>query len=368
MKLLSFARTSALFALAAAVSACESTTVNEPEPTPETIEVGGTWDDNFGGTTTISNEKWGSTTVTKFDNTTRFAITQNPATAEYFPGKFSKYVWTALKDNSFYYCTVEYGKDTAAEAENTTKVADANDLNGAGCGGFPWTKMVPSVEKIALIGTWDDTYGFSTTITKSTWGDATIVKFNNATRFAVTQNPADANWNPSKFNKLVWTAPQGNSFYYCTVDFGKDTAAEAENTANVADSADLDGKGCGGFPWTKYVAHSPFEVAGTWTDEFSTSPTVISATMWGQSAVIKYNNASRHAILQNPADDEWNPSKFAKFVWTPVKNGSFFYCTIEFGKETAEDAENGENFADPSKLETTGCGGFQWTKMTLKTN
>ena len=362
-------RTTALLSLALLASACGTETApdDNKQPSTPTIEIASTWDDNYGGTTTISNDKWGSATVTKFDNTARVAITQNAADAEYSPGKFNKNVWTELKNNTFYYCTVDYGKDTAADAETTTKTANANDLDGTGCGGFAWTKMVVSVPRIAIIGTWDDTWGSSTTVTNNSWGDMAITRFDNTARFAITQNPADAEYNPGKYSKNLWTTPQGNSFYYCTVEYGQDTADAAEHTTKTADVNDLNGAGCGGFPWTKYVAHSPLEVAGTWDDNYG-GTTTISAADWGVSTIAKYNNALRYAIVQAPADDQWNPSKFSKFVWTPVESGVFFYCTIEYGKDTADDAENTTNVADATDPANGGCGGFPWTKMTLKTN
>jgi hypothetical protein len=363
-------RTTALLALSLLATACGTDTSHDDheDPTPSKIEVAGEWDDNYGGSTTITNTAWGSAAITKYSNAARFAITQNPANAEFSPGKFNKNVWTALTNGTFYFCTVDFGKDTAAEAENTTKTADANDLNGAGCGGFAWTKMVVAAPKIAIIGTWDDTWGSSTTITKDKWGSTKIAKFDNAKRYAITQNPADAMWSPNKFSKYVWTAPQGNSFYYCTVEFDQDTAEAAENTAKTADENDLNGKGCGGFSWTKYVAHSPIEVAGTWNEEFAETPTTITASKWGASTVTKYNNAMRYSVVQAPADAEWGANKFSKFVWTPVESNVFFYCIIEYGKDTADEAENTTNIADPSSPTTGGCGGFKWTKMTLKTN
>ena len=62
------------------------------------------------------------------------------------PDKFNKLVWTDLMNGETWYCTVDFGKDTADEAENTTNIADANDLDGMGCGGFSWTKLVPAAQ------------------------------------------------------------------------------------------------------------------------------------------------------------------------------------------------------------------------------
>lgn len=106
-------------------------------------------------------------------------------------------------------------------------------------------------ETIELAGSWDTNFGTSEDIDSVQWGTAAVVYFDNEMNFAITQNASDAEFSPSKFNKLVWTEPSGDFAYYCTVDFGKDSADEAENTTNVADSSDLEVAGCGGFGWTK---------------------------------------------------------------------------------------------------------------------
>ena len=49
---------------------------------------------------------------------------------------------------------------------------------------------------------------------------------------------------------IVWTEIDGDSFFYCTVDFGLDSAEDAENTAMSADDTDPENDGCGGFSWT----------------------------------------------------------------------------------------------------------------------
>jgi hypothetical protein len=61
-------------------------------------------------------------------------------------------------------------------------------------------------------------------------------------------------FNPSKFNRFVWTAITGGSFYYCTVDFGLATLNDALASTKTADDSDPDASGCGGFSWTKLSA------------------------------------------------------------------------------------------------------------------
>lgn len=105
------------------------------------------------------------------------------------------------------------------------------------------------------------------------------------------------------------------------------------------------------------------EVQGDWESQFGDKMTITSSK-WGASAVVKYDNDANWAIIQLPADDEWNPSKFSKIVWTEIANDSFYECWVVFGKETAADAETTTETADSSNPEESGCGGFSWTKMT----
>ncbi|HIA02291.1 MAG TPA: hypothetical protein EYN06_01910 [Myxococcales bacterium] len=111
------------------------------------IEVMGSWDDNFGGHAKITESMWADGSITVFDNSGNWAVVQNPEDAEWDPSKFSKLIWTdPAEDSSWYYCMVDYAKDTAEAAQNTEKTADDSDPANSGCGGFSWTKMMPVAE------------------------------------------------------------------------------------------------------------------------------------------------------------------------------------------------------------------------------
>jgi hypothetical protein len=103
---------------------------------------------------------------------------------------------------------------------------------------------------IEVAGSWSGEFADETIDTES-WNGSSVVTFDNAENFAITQNADDAMYDPSKFNKLVWTEPAAGAFYYCTVDFGLATADEAKGSTKTADETDLEGAGCGGFPWSK---------------------------------------------------------------------------------------------------------------------
>jgi hypothetical protein len=114
-------------------------------PQPEGIEIAGVWDNQFGGVEEITDDSWDMgylvQSIEVYDNDERFAITKNPDDAEYDPGKYNTIVWTAVVADVFHYCTIAFGLDTADDALNADNNADPGDLDGQGCGGFPWSKL-----------------------------------------------------------------------------------------------------------------------------------------------------------------------------------------------------------------------------------
>ena len=105
-------------------------------------------------------------------------------------------------------------------------------------------------EEIEVIGTWSTNFDTEEEITVDRWNDLTIVQFDNAENLAIGQHPADDEYNPSKFSKLVWTSIENDVFHYCYSVVGAETAAEATSAAGAADAGDLEG-GCNGFGWTE---------------------------------------------------------------------------------------------------------------------
>lgn len=104
---------------------------------------------------------------------------------------------------------------------------------------------------IELVGTWDNDFGTSEEITVDTWAGTPIVSYDNENNFTVFQNASDAEFDPDKFAKVVWTEIEADSFYYCWVAFGLDTEQEALDAADTSDATDPATTGCGDFAWTK---------------------------------------------------------------------------------------------------------------------
>lgn len=104
------------------------------------------------------------------------------------------------------------------------------------------------------------------------------------------------------------------------------------------------------------------EIIGTWDDEFL-GEAIITETKWAASTLIEYDNETNTAILQWPADAPFNPNKFGRYQWTEIEGDVFHYCTVVFGKETAQEAIDDPATADSSDL-VAGCSGFAWSLMT----
>lgn len=109
------------------------------------LEVRGAWSDNWGTDWEITGERWGAWTLISFDNESNVSVVQYPADDLYSPNTFSKLVWTDVSESegTWAYCSVNFGKETAAAAAEDQAMPDADDLEGVGCGGFPWTLMAP---------------------------------------------------------------------------------------------------------------------------------------------------------------------------------------------------------------------------------
>lgn len=243
-----------------------------------------------------------------------------------------------------------------AACGTTTSSAGASDTANGDAGG-------DTSDSAGIYGTYSSNFGGYEEISPAMWNETTIVKLDATARVAITQNPANDKYNPSQFSKTVWTAPAGGSFYYCTVDYGLASADLASASTKTADASAPDSSGCSGFSWTKLTSTAPIAIAGKYNDNFGDKP-VISSRWWDATWMQKFDNDKRYAIVQSPADDPYTPSKFSKNVWTAPVAGTFYFCTVDYGLDTADLAEATTKTADDSAPDTAGCGGFAWTKLT----
>ena len=100
--------------------------------------------------------------------------------------------------------------------------------------------------------------------------------------------------------------------------------------------------------WNQYLA-------------FPTSSSYLSISSYGSSMYDVTTEGSGYLIMQNPADDAYNPSKWSKLEWFGT-DGGFAYCTTVYNADSASAAES----TDTSSIYDTanaasGCNGFGHT-------
>lgn len=109
------------------------------------LEIMGSYVDEFDGTHEITAETWtmsqvGVFHIAEFDNAATFLVAQNDAGNEFDSEKWSRMDWT-YDGQDLYFCQPAYNKDTQEEAM-ADESADRGDLQ-AGCSGFPWSQLIP---------------------------------------------------------------------------------------------------------------------------------------------------------------------------------------------------------------------------------
>ena len=115
------------------------------------------------------------------------------------------------------------------------------------------------------------------------------------------------------------------------------------------------------------------EIAGKWTavtriegeDPLETDEEITDTawiTLLGNSPIVEFDNAENYAVVRNPDDSEFDPGKYNRTNWTEIKDGTFHYCTVDFGLDTVEEARDTVLTADEGDL-AEGCNGFPWTEM-----
>jgi len=158
------------------------------------------------------------------------------------------------------------GDDGNVGEGGTSIMAGGDSQGGASNGGEPALGGASGeagagpVVHLEIDGTWGNAdYGEMDVIDDTTWSAdygagpsiGTIASFSNDDNRLIRRAPADATYNPLKYDVIAWTEIDGNHFYYCTVAFGIETLGEAESDTTPYDASDPENGGCGSFPWTK---------------------------------------------------------------------------------------------------------------------
>jgi hypothetical protein len=128
---------------------------------------------------------------------------------------------------------------------------DYGDDGGSDAGGAAGAGGQPS-DGLEIVGTWEDEFTGALEITSSHWNGSGIAAYDSEANLVYTQSPCDAEYNPGRFSKIIYTEPVDDAFYYCTVVYDAKTLTEAQDSEATADAEDLEaGCGTGGFPWSK---------------------------------------------------------------------------------------------------------------------
>lgn len=109
-----------------------------PEAPTETIEIAGTYTDNFGGPHEITAGSWNSTNLSLVNNEENYALGQSDETADYGTCLWNKFVWHE-EGGKLYYCQIAYGQESECAAEAVDD-PDTSDLK-KGCNGFDWSVL-----------------------------------------------------------------------------------------------------------------------------------------------------------------------------------------------------------------------------------
>ena len=120
-----------------------------PSDAPASIAIAGSYTDGF-GTHTVSNTRWqmggGFTAgfaISRFDNSSGFALAQNDTTNMFSPSMWSRFEWFTV-GTTLYMCQGPF--DAASEsAALSAPRANRSSPATSGCGGaFPWSVLTPT--------------------------------------------------------------------------------------------------------------------------------------------------------------------------------------------------------------------------------
>lgn len=226
------------------------------------LNIYGLFDEGFGSGVAVTELGWltwsefgtSQFDFTRTDLDNGRLVAQNSTGNEYFPDLWSRFEFFGTAQEG-YFCQSSYD---AASEEDAVAAPAANPLDlEAGCAGFPWSTISPSVERLTIAGVYLDSYGGDNQITDKSWvvvngGDVAtfeITQYDNAAGFAVAENGPDNTFNAGLWSRFDYVQFKGD-WWSCTSAYAAASEQEAADTA-AADATDPAASGCGGqFPWT----------------------------------------------------------------------------------------------------------------------
>ncbi len=224
------------------------------------IELAGYWNDSWGGSHVIDNESWDQGYalfhIATYDNDANYAIAQNDERNDYNPSLWSRFDWYIEGGGRVWYCQTAFDAADLESAESTP-AADPTSLAVSGCGGFPWTELMPTLPPLEIIGSYTDSWGGTHEISATDWvqGDSSfrLTTYNNDANFVIAQNASTNAWNPDLWSRFDWHEDGDGRLWYCQTAYDAASETDAVGTP-PADATDPATSGCAGFSWTELIA------------------------------------------------------------------------------------------------------------------
>ena len=160
---------------------------------------------------------------------------------------------------SAFSCALAFTTVGCSDDESENDTCSSEETDGA-AGGAAVMCAAPSSPKnsIEIVGTYDDGFGTSVTITEdaiqqvSDFGESNfqLSLVNNADGYALALNDEENGFFPCSWSAFYWVF-EGDDLYVCQGVFDASSECGAEE-ADAPDSNDL-AEGCSGFSWSKYT-------------------------------------------------------------------------------------------------------------------
>ncbi len=127
--------------------------------------------------------------------------------------------------------------------------------------------------------------------------------------------------------------------------------------------------------------NSRFDLEGIWTENVAWDSSITTHTFsfdnWKQTntksayldkRIVSIDNTSDYFIYRQNDADAYNPGKYGKVYWIEPVNGTSYYCTIAYDKNSIDEAVNAPTGnMNTNSPDSNGCGtsspGFAWSKI-----
>ena len=362
------------------------------------LAIAGSWDDAWGTEITVGQDVFVSSTsngpsivhITFYDNEQGFLVGQNKGAGSWNPGLWTRIDWVKDTEDNYWYCTTHYDQQSEMEAMGEHADHDHSLYATTGCGGFSFSQMFPPGSSsqteiaISIAGSWEDDWATKITIgphkyvsvyPESDPSIVTITQINEDEGYFVGQNGGPGSYNPGLWSRIDWVTDAAGGLHLCSSHFDAPDEASALIPAATTDHSLYDTTGCNGFAFSTLAAPppAPLAIMGEWEDEYGTqivaSKYAFASTYAGGDTisiitVTHYDNAAGFLVGQNGGDGTYNPGEWTRIDWHKDVEDSYWYCTTHYNAadEAAAMAEHPDH--DHSLYDTTGCGGFAFSKLS----